>query len=73
MLEEAAPALAVALKQNAFTKAYLLGYCRLPKHSLDSYVPGSKEEAACFAGDLQLAWNAHPAANKWLASGTGKS
>ena len=71
MPEEAATALAVALKQNAFTKAYLLGHRRLPKHPPDSYAPGSQEEAACFAGDLQLAWNAHPAAKKWLAAGTG--
>ena len=69
--DEAATALAVALKQNAFTKAYLLGHRRLPKPPPDSYAPGSPEEAACFAGDLQLAWNPHPAAKKWLAAGTG--
>ena len=66
--EEALEALAVALKQNAFTKAYLLGHRKLPKNPPDSYAPGSKEEAACFAGDLQLAWNAHPTAKKWLAN-----
>jgi tetratricopeptide (TPR) repeat protein len=66
--EEALEALAVAQKQNAFTKAYLLGHRKLPKNPPDTYAPGSKEEAACFAADLQLAWNAHPAARKWLAT-----
>ena len=66
--EEALEELAVALKQNAFTKAYLLGHRKLPKNPPDSYAPGSKEEAACFAADLQLAWNAHPTAKKWLAT-----
>ena len=66
--EEALDALAVALKQNAFTKAYLLGHRKLPRNPPDSYAPGSKEEAACFAADLQLAWNAHPTAKKWLAT-----
>ena len=27
---------------------------------------GSKEEAACFAQDLQAAWSVYPAARKWL-------
>ena len=66
--EEVLTALAVAQKQNAFTKAYLLGHRRLPKNLPDSYAAGSKEEAACFAADLQLAWNAHPTAKKWLAT-----
>jgi tetratricopeptide (TPR) repeat protein len=68
MPEEALLALAVARKQNAFSIAYLLGQRRPPKNPPDSYSSGSKEEAACFAGDLQLAWNAHPSAKKWLAS-----
>jgi tetratricopeptide (TPR) repeat protein len=66
--EEALEALAVAQKQNAFSKAYLLGHRRLPKNSPDSYAPGSKEEAACFAQDLQSAWRAYPVARKWLES-----
>jgi tetratricopeptide (TPR) repeat protein len=68
MPEEALIALAVARKQNAFSIDYLLGRRRPPKNPPDSYASGSKEEAACFAGDLQLAWNAHPSAKKWLAS-----
>ncbi|MEY3897130.1 MAG: hypothetical protein RLZZ214_2651, partial [Verrucomicrobiota bacterium] len=44
-----------------------------PKNPPDSYALGSKEEAACFAADLQSAWNAHPAAKKWLATVTPKS
>ena len=68
MPEEAVIALVVAQKQNAFTKAYLLGQRKLPKNPPDSYAPGSKEEAAYFAGDLQLAWNAHPTAKKWLTN-----
>ena len=66
--KEALQALAAAQKQNAFAKAYLLGHRKLPKNPPDSYAPGSKEEAACFAADLRSAWNAHPAAKKWLAS-----
>lgn len=60
--EEALQALAVAQKQNAFSKAYVLGHRKLPNNPPDSYAPGSKEETACFAADLQSAWNAHPAA-----------
>lgn len=71
-LEEALQALAVAQKQNAFSKAYVLGHRKLPKNPPDSYAPGSKEEAACFAADLQAAWNAHPAAKKWLAAMNSK-
>jgi len=65
--DEALQALALAQKQNPFTITYLLKQRRLPKKAPDSYAPGSKEEAACFAADLQLAWNAHPGARKWLA------
>ena len=66
--EEALKAVAAAEKQNGFSKSYLLGHRKSPKNLPDSYASGSKEEAACFAGDLQLAWNAHPAAKKWLAA-----
>ena len=66
--EEALQALAAAQKQNSFSKAYVFGHRKIPKHQPDSYAPGSKEEAACFAADLQSAWNAHPAAKKWLAT-----
>lgn len=66
--DEALKALGVAQKQNPSAKAYVLGHRKLPKNPPDSYAPGSKEEAMCFAADLQSAWNAHPAAKKWLAS-----
>jgi tetratricopeptide (TPR) repeat protein len=66
--EEAAQALAAAQKQNPASQAYVLGHRKVPKNPPDSYAPGSKEEAMCFAADLQTAWNAHPAAKKWLAS-----
>lgn len=71
--EEALQALAAAQKQNPFSKAYVFGHSKVPKNQPDSYAPGSKEEAACFAEDLQSAWNAHPAAKKWLATVTPKS
>ena len=67
-LDEALKAVAAAEKQNGFSKNYLLGQRKIPKNLADSYASGSKEEAACFAGDLQAAWNAHPAAKKWLAA-----
>lgn len=67
-LDDASKAVAVAQKQNGFSKAFVLGHRKIPKNLPDSYSPGSKEEAACFAGDLQLAWNAHPEAKKWLAA-----
>ncbi len=70
--EEALKAMAAAQKQNPTSKAYVLGHRRLPKNQPDSYAPGSKEEAACFAADLQTAWNAHPEAKKWLAAISGK-
>lgn len=70
--QEALQALAAAQKQNAFSKAYVLGHRKIPKNPPDSYAPGSKEEAACFAADLQSAWNAHSAAKKWLATVTPK-
>jgi tetratricopeptide (TPR) repeat protein len=70
--DEALPALVAAQKQNAFTTAYVLGHRKIPKNLPDDYAPGSKEEAACFAADLQSAWNAHPAAKKWLATVTPK-
>lgn len=70
--EEALQALAAAQKQNAFTKAYVFGHRKIPKNLPDAYAPGSKEEAACFAANLRSAWNAHPAAKKWLATVTPK-
>lgn len=67
-LDEASKAVALAQKQNGFSKAYILGHRKIPKNLPDSYSLGSKEEAVCFAGDLQLAWKAYPEAKKWLAT-----
>jgi len=67
-ISEAAEALTVAQSQNAFASAYLLGHRKIPKHLPDSYALRSREEAMCFAGDLQLAWGTHPAAQKWLVT-----
>lgn len=64
----AAQALTVARKQNGFTEAHLLGHRRQSKYLPESYAPGSKEEADCFAESLNKAWGAHPAALKWLAA-----
>lgn len=66
--DDALQALADAQKQNAFAKAYVLGHRKIPKNLPDGYAPGSKEEAACFAADLQAVWNAHPTAKRWLAA-----
>lgn len=65
-LKAAEKAVEVAQKQNAFAKAYVLGHRRIPKHLPASYAMGSKEEAACFAQDLQAAWSRYPAARNWL-------
>lgn len=64
--EGAKQALVVARKQNGYTEAFLKGHRRLPRHLPDSYSPGSREEAVCFAPQLQFAWNAHPRALEWL-------
>jgi tetratricopeptide (TPR) repeat protein len=66
-LAMAAKAVAAAQKQNPASQAYVLGHRKAPKNTPGHYSPGSKEEAMCFAADLQFAWNAHPAAKKWLA------
>lgn len=65
-LPAALGAMAAADRQNPSSKDYLLGRRRVPKTLPDSYAPGSKDEAACFAGDLLMAWKAHPTAKKWL-------
>ena len=70
--DEALKAIAAAQKQNPSSKAYILGHRKLPKNLPDSYSPGSKEESACFAADLQTAWNAHPEAKKWLTAISGR-
>lgn len=66
--KEAAEAAVEAQKQNGFSKAFILGHRRIPKNLSEAYSPGSKEEAACYAGDLRLAWEAHPEAVVWLAA-----
>jgi len=66
-LAEAEKALAAARKQNPHAQGYVKGHRRLPKHLPDSYAPGSKEEADCFAELLRDAWSQHPQALKWLA------
>ncbi len=64
--EGAKQALTVARKQNGYMEAYVKGHKRPPRHLPEAYAPGSKDEAACFADTLQMAWNAHPKALKWL-------
>jgi tetratricopeptide (TPR) repeat protein len=67
-LEEAAQAVAAAQTQNPASQAYVLGHRKIPKNPPDFYESGSKEEAMCYAEDLQSMWNAHPFAKKWLAA-----
>ena len=59
-------ALAVARKQNAHMEAYLKSQRKLPKTLPESYSPGSKEEALCYADVLMGAWKAHLPAVEWL-------
>ena len=66
--DAAAEAVSHALKQNPSSLVYVLGHRKAPKNLPDGYSPGSKEEAMCFAEDLQFAWKAHPAAKKWLSA-----
>ncbi len=63
----ASKALAVARKQNAYIEVYLKEHRKLPKLLPDSYSPGSKEEALCYAEVLLMAWTRHPEAWAWLA------
>lgn len=58
--------LAVAREQNGFAEAYILGHRRPPKTLPDRYASGSREEAECFAKEIQNAWSAHPDAIRWL-------
>ena len=60
-------ALAVARKQNPHMQGYIKGHRKMPRHQPDSYSPGTKEEAACFAEVLQSAWSRHPSALQWLS------
>lgn len=64
----ATAAMKMAQKQNTHSMAYILGHRKVPKNLPDAYSPGSKEEALCFAQDLQTAWNAHLAAKMWLTA-----
>ena len=72
-LEAAATAAAAAHEQNGYAKAYILGHRRIPKNMPEAYSPGSKEEAACYAEDLRLAWEPHREAMAWLAGWSGKA
>ncbi|MEN9990433.1 MAG: hypothetical protein RLZZ224_135 [Verrucomicrobiota bacterium] len=65
-MDEAIAQIKVAQQQNAHSLAYLLGERKIPKNQPDRYSLGSKEEAICFAENLQTAWNAHLAAKMWL-------
>ena len=61
-------ALATARKQNPHMQVYVKGHRALPRELPESYAPGSKEEAMCFAEGMREAWLKHPAALKWLAA-----
>jgi tetratricopeptide (TPR) repeat protein len=61
-------ALAIARKQNPHMQVYIKGHRDLPRQLPDSYSPGSKEEALCFADVLRAAWKKHPEALEWLAT-----
>ena len=67
-LPGATAALTVARKQNTFTEAYLRRHKRLPKYLPEGYTIGSKEEAACFAELIIMAWQPHAGARQWLAA-----
>ena len=63
--------------RRAKAESYFQSLCVRPSQDSEEPAgflsPGSKEEATCFAADLQSVWNAHPAAKKWLAAVTPKS
>lgn len=59
--------LAAARKQNPHAEPYVTGRRKPPKSPPDSYSPGSREEAACYAETLAMAWSAHPEARAWVA------
>ena len=63
---QAVKALSSARKQNPHIEAYLKGHRKVRKQTPDSYSPGSKEEAECFAECVISAWKAHPQALTWL-------
>jgi tetratricopeptide (TPR) repeat protein len=67
-LPAAEKALAAARQQNPYTQGYIKGHRQLPKYMPDSYAPGSKDEAVCYADALCTAWTKHPAALQWLAA-----
>jgi tetratricopeptide (TPR) repeat protein len=60
-------ALEVARKQNPHVQVYVKGHRDVPRSLPDSYSPGSKEEAICFAEVLRCAWARHAEALAWLA------
>ena len=62
-------ALADARKSNAAVEAYLLGKRRLPQHRPEYLSPGDESEAVTVALNQRDAWQAHPKALAWLASG----
>ncbi len=61
-LEDAKAALVTARAQNPHIEAYLKGHRKPPKHLPSHYQLGSREEAACYASMLLLAWNKYPEA-----------
>jgi len=67
-LPAAAAALTGARKQNPHLEIYVTGRRKPPADMPAAYAPGSKEEALCFAENMQAAWASHPAALQWLAT-----
>ena len=59
-------ALAIARKQNSHMEDLLIGKRKASKTLPDSYSPGTKEEALCYAQPLLMAWGRHPDAVVWL-------
>jgi tetratricopeptide (TPR) repeat protein len=69
----AAMALAGARTVNPHMEGYIIGKNKIPKDMANYYQPGSKEEAACYADQVLLAWKAHPAAVEWLVGRAGRA
>lgn len=68
---EAKKQLAIAEKENAFIAKYLLGELKMPNEAPDSYTPGSKEEAMCYADKSVVAWFNTEGAIEWIKAFTG--
>jgi len=65
-LSEAKQALRAARKLNIHAQGYVSGTSRLPRKTPGMYVPGSAEEAQCYAKLLRAMGKPYPKVRSWL-------